>query len=288
MKRSFGENLFNIFNCMLMVLIMVLTLYPFIYVLFASFSNAYDFMSYTGILYRSVGFTLDSYKIVFQNSMILTGLKNTVIVLVLKLAIGLLLTIIGAYFMSCKTAKLAPVFSMAVIVTMFFSGGLIPTYLNVKSFHLDDTLWALVLPVAVNTFNMIITRNAFEAIPDGLSEAAKIDGAGHVRILFEILVPMIIPTIAVITLYYSVEVWNSWFTAMIYLRKKYLYPLQLVLREILIMNNVGAMASGGDNEAVAETVQYAVMIVATLPILLVYPFLQKYFVKGVMVGAVKG
>ena len=144
------------------------------------------------------------------------------------------------------------------------------------------------LPVAVNTFNMIITRNAFEAIPDGLSEAAKIDGAGHVRILFEILVPMIIPTIAVITLYYSVEVWNSWFTAMIYLRKKYLYPLQLVLREILIMNNVGAMASGGDNEAVAETVQYAVMIVATLPILLVYPFLQKYFVKGVMVGAVKG
>lgn len=287
-RHTIGEEVFHVCNVVFMLALMLVTLYPFLYTLFASFSNAYEFMSHTGLLLKPVGFTLDSYKFVMKNNMIFIGLKNTVLVLAGRLILGMLLTIIGAYFMSCRTARLSPVFSLAVVITMFFSGGLIPSYLNVQSFGLDNTLWALILPVTVNTFNMIITRNALEAIPDGLVEAARIDGAGHIRILFRILVPMIIPTLAVVTLYYSVETWNSWFTAMIYLRKKTLYPLQLVLREILILNNVGIMASGGDNEAIAETVQYAVMIVATVPILLVYPFLQKYFVKGVMVGAVKG
>lgn len=287
-KRTFGEKVFNVINIFIMLLVVTVTLYPFLYVLMASFSSANEFMSHRGLLIKPLGFTLDSYKFVMKNSMIFIGFKNTLIVLITRLALGLLLTVIGAYFMSLKTAKLSKVFSIGVVITMFFSGGLIPNYLNVKSFGIDNSLLALILPVAINTFNMIITRNAIDAIPDGLSEAAMIDGAGHTRVLFSIIVPMIIPTLAVITLYYSVETWNSWFTAMIYLRKKSLYPLQLVLREILIMNSVGNIANGGDNEAIAETVQYAVMMVATVPILVVYPFLQKYFVKGVMVGAVKG
>ena len=173
---------------------------------------------------------------------------------------------------------------------MFFSGGLIPFYLIVKGLHINNTLWALILPVAVNTFNLIIMRTQFASIPESMEESAVIDGAGHFTILFRIIVPLSLPTVAVIVLYYAVSHWNAWFNAMIFIQKRELYPLQLILREILIQNDTNTMIQNINTEEqqmVSETVKYAVIIVATLPILVLYPFLQKYFTKGVMVGAIK-
>ncbi len=293
MKKTKGEKVFNVFNVLLMLIIALVTLYPFYYVAVASFSRSAEFMMHEGFLFKPLGFTLDAYKVVMRNNKILTGFINTLFLLVVKGSLSMLLTIIGAYVLSKKDAMLVPAAMFLIIVTMFFSGGMIPTYLNVRSFGLDNKIWTLVFPTAINTFNLIIMRNAFEAVPKDIDEAASIDGAGCIRTLFMIMIPLVVPTIMVILLYYAVDIWNSWFDAMLYLRKKSLYPLQLVLREILINNNTngmqGGMASaGGDNETMAESVQYAVMMVATVPILLVYPFLQKYFVNGIMLGAVKG
>ena len=178
-----------------------------------------------------------------------------------------------------------------IIFTMYFSGGLIPSYLNVKSLGLDNTLWALILPNAMSAYNMIIMRTSFASIPDSLEESAKLDGANHFIIMCRIVIPLSGSIIAVIILYYAVTHWNSWFNAMIYLRDRTKYPLQLVLREILIQNDAGNMLDDFkalEQGSVAETIKYATIVVGTLPIMAVYPFLQKYFVKGVMIGAVKG
>ena len=172
-----------------------------------------------------------------------------------------------------------------VVVTMFFSGGLIPTYLNVRSLGMDNSLTALIIPTALNTFNLILLRTAFYGVPDSLEESARLDGAGDLRILFTIMVPLILPSIMVVALYYMVDTWNAWFDAMIYLRNRKLFPLQLLLREILVESMV---KEEGDMETTTETIQYSVMVVSTVPILIVYPFMQKYFVKGATVGAVKG
>ena len=167
---------------------------------------------------------------------------------------------------------------------------MIPGYLNVRSLGLFDSIWALIFPVALNTFNMIILKTNFMSIPASLEESAKLDGAGHGTILFKIFVPLSKATLAVLVLYYGVAHWNSWFNAMMYIQNRELYPLQLILREILIVNDTSNMTAGNavDVEQVSDTITYAVVIVTTLPILAIYPFLQKYFVKGVMVGAVKG
>lgn len=270
-----------------MLLLMLVTLYPFLYILFASFSAASQFMAHEGILWHPVGFTLSAYKIVFQNRQIITGFCNTLIVLVSKLCLSMVLTIIGAYFFTRKNALLVPFFTIMIVFTMFLDCGLIPRYLNVKSMHLDNSLLALIIPTALTTYNLIILRTAFAGIPPSMEEAAIVDGANRVVTLVQILVPLVVPTIMVCVLYYAVDTWNAWFDAMIYLRSENLYPLQLVLREILIRNSTQGMTPGTDTETMAETIQYAVMMVATLPILLVYPFLQKYFVKGVMIGSVK-
>lgn len=289
-KKTKGERIFNVFNVIFMLIVAFLTLYPFYYVAIASLSKSSDFMMYSGFLYKPLGFNVEAYRIVFRDSRILRGFLNTLIILVTRVSLAMLLTIIGAYVLSRKNARLVPKLMFLVIVTMFFSGGMIPIYLNVRSLGLDNTMAALVLPSVINTFNLIIMRNAFEAIPRDIEEAAAIDGAGSVNTLFTIMLPLVVPTVMVVLLYYAVEVWNSWFDAMLYIRKKTLYPLQLILREILINNNTNGMNNNGgsDMETMAETVQYAVMMVATVPILIVYPFLQKYFVNGVMVGAVKG
>jgi putative aldouronate transport system permease protein len=180
-----------------------------------------------------------------------------------------------------------------IIITMYFNGGLIPNYFNIKELGLYNSIWSLILPGAISTFNLIILRTAFLAVPDSLEESAKLEGANHFVILFRIILPLTMPTVAVLILYYAVGHWNSWFNAMIYLKTRTKFPLQLILREILIQNDSTSMTAGmsgdtGDKLAIAETIRYATIIVATLPILCVYPFLQKYFTKGVMVGAVKG
>ena len=216
--------------------------------------------------------------------------KNTLIILVIAVTLNMFLTALGAYFMSRKNVMLKKPITLLIIFTMYFSGGLIPVYLNVKSLGLLDTYAALILPVAINTFNLIIMRTAFASIPESLEESARLDGAGHFRLLFQIILPLSKATVAVILLYYAVEHWNSWFNAMIYLNDRNKFPLQLVLQEILIQNDTSSMTqmvSAGDSSSVGETVKYAVIIVSSLPIFCIYPFIQKYFEKGVMIGAVK-
>ena len=273
-----------------MLLLIAVTLYPFLHVIFASISNSNLLMAHRGILIFPQGLSAAAYKAVLQNNMIYTGYTNTLIILVAGLTLSIILTCFAAYALSRRDLVIKKHLMMFIVFTMFFSGGLIPFYYTVSNLGLNNTLWALILPSAINTFNMIILRTNFENVPASLEESANLDGAGDLTVLFRIVIPISLPTIAVVTLYYAVAIWNSWFNAMIFIRDKDLYPLQLVLREILIGNETSAMqVTGdlGDMQATAETIKYAVMIVATLPILVVYPFLQKYFVKGALVGAVK-
>jgi putative aldouronate transport system permease protein len=292
MRATTGERNFNALNVLIMTFMMIITVYPILFVLFASLSDPVEMMAHTGILLRPLGkVTLGAYQAVAENPNILQGFLNTVFIVVVGTTFNIFMTALGAYFLSRKGVLFRDFFMMAIVFTMFFSGGLIPVYFTVRDLHLDNTLWALIIPGAVNTYNLIIMRTAFAAIPDSLEESAKLDGAGHLRILFNIMLPLAGPTIAVMVLYYGVAHWNSWFNAMIYLRKRELFPLQLILREILILNETSNMTTGagaGDMEMIGETIKYAIIVVATLPILVLYPFLQRYFVKGVMIGAVKG
>lgn len=291
-KRSKAEQAFNIFNIILMFVLMVVTLYPLLYVLFASLSDASKLMQHSRLLFKPLGLNLSSYKIVIQDRQILSGYMNTIIVVVAGVLISMVLTILGAYTLSRKNLYWGKMISMIVIIPMFFSGGLIPFYLLVKNLGMLDSLWALILPTALSTYNMMIMRTALAGVPKALEEAAEIDGANPLVVLFRILIPLTIPTIAVLILYYAVANWNSWFNAMLFLPKaKEKWPLQLVLRNLLIQNQTDDLTSGvaaADKFSVSETIKYATIIVSTLPILCLYPFLQKYFLKGVMVGSVKG
>lgn len=290
-KRSKGEKVFNVFNIIFMIVMMIVTVYPLLHVVFASVSDSNELLAHRGLLLKPIGFNFAAYKMVFKNPMIVRGYINTLIVVVFGVALNILMTSLAAYVLSRKDFLWKSTLMFFVVFTMFFSGGLIPFYFTVKSLHIDDSYLALILPVAINTFNLIIMRTSFEAIPDSLEESAKLDGANHFTILFKIILPLSLPIVAVMVLYYAVFHWNAWFNAMIFINDRSLYPLQLVLREILIQNDTSVMAAGigaGDQEAIGESIKYAVIVVATLPILCVYPFLQKYFVKGALVGAVKG
>lgn len=290
-KHSKAEQVFNVFNILLMLALMIITLYPLLYVLFASLSDASRLMQHSGLLLKPLGLNLSSYNLVIHNPLIISGYINTIIVVVSSVLLSMFLTILGAYTLSRKGLYWGKLISLIVIFPMFFSGGLIPFYLLIKNLGMIDSLWALILPTAISTYNMMIMRTAFASIPKALEEAAEIDGANPITILFRILVPLTIPTIAVLILYYAVANWNSWFNAMLFMPSKQRWPLQLVLRDLLIQNQTSDMTSGvaaADKFSVSETIKYATIIVSTLPILCLYPFLQKYFLKGVMVGSVKG
>lgn len=290
-KTSFGSKVFDTINVLIMLAIILVTFYPMVHILFASFSGGNALLAHTGLLLWPVDFSLEGYRMVFKDPMILRGYLNTIFVVVVGSVISVALTALGAYFLSRKKVMLQKPVMLYIIFTMFFSGGMIPFYFTVTELGLYNSLWSLVLPTAVNTFNLIIMRTGFASIPVSLEESAKLDGAGHLTILFRIVLPLSMPVIAVIILYYAVEKWNSWFNAMMFIQDRVKYPLQLVLRGILLSNDTSAMTGGVstvDQEASGESIKYGVIIVATLPVLLVYPFLQKYFVKGVMVGAVKG
>lgn len=290
-KRSKGEKIFNVFNIIFMIAMMIITIYPLLHVVFASVSDSNELLAHRGLLLKPVGFNFSAYNMVFKNPMIVRGYINTLIIVVVGVALNILMTSLAAYVLSRKNVLWRSTLMFFVVFTMFFSGGLIPFYFTVKALHIDNSYLSLILPVAINTFNLIIMRTSFEAIPDSLEESAKLDGANHFTILFKIILPLSLPIVAVMVLYYAVFHWNAWFNAMIFINDRSLYPLQLVLREILIQNDTSVMAAGvgmGDQEAIGESIKYAVIVVATLPILCVYPFLQKYFVKGALVGAVKG
>ncbi len=289
-KKSAGEKTCNVFNHILLAFIAVLCLYPMLYVAFASVSNSNLLTQHSGILLRPQGFSLNAYKMVFTNPMIGKGYLNTLFVLLVGLVLQIIMTSLGAYVLSRRTLMWRKALMMVVTITMFFSGGMIPTYLNMRDLHLTNTLWGLIIPFMISAYNMIILRTSFESIPESLVEAARIDGATHVTVLFRVVLPLSKAIIAVMILYYGVSTWNGWFWASTILRDREMYPLQVILREILLQNSTSNMTGGTsveDMESVAATVKYATIMVATVPILCIYPFLQKYFAAGVMVGAVK-
>lgn len=289
-KKSASDHIFNSILGILMIFLAIITLYPFVYVLAASLSNPAAFISFKGILLWPIDITLRSYKAVLNNPNIFIGYKNTLFVVGVGTTINVIFTCMGGYFLSRKGPLLKKPIMFMIVLTMFIEGGLIPNYILVQNLGLYDSLWALIIPGALNTFNMIIMRTQFQSIPIGLEEAARLDGANDWVILFKIILPLSVATIAVIGLFYAVGHWNSWFQANIYISSKTKFPLQLILRNIMINSEVDEMTIGsalGESYAMSFTVKYATVIVATVPILVVYPFIQKYFVKGVMIGSLK-
>jgi len=300
-NESVGGKIFNTINTFFLILLSAICLYPIIHVLFASFSEPLELMKHRGLLMKPLGFTVNGYILVFKNPNIINGYINTLFYVIVGTALNLLLTSMGAYALSRRNILWKNAMMFCITFTMFFGGGLIPTYLLVKSVGLINTRWALIIPGLIGTYNLIIMRTSFAAIPDSLEESAKIDGANDFTVLFKIIMPVSKAVLAVILLFYAVGHWNAWFNAMIYLRDRKLFPLQLILREILISNDLQSMSRTGGQAAEAMTqanadtvylsrvlVQYCTIIVATVPILLLYPFVQKYFVKGVMIGSLKG
>ncbi len=289
-KRTIGDYIFDSMNYILLAILTLMTLYPFLYVIFASLSSPAELTAHKGLLLKPLEFNLDAYKAVLKNPIIYSGYRNTIFIVVVGTAYNIIMTSMGAFVLSRKNFFWRGPITVMIIFTMFFGGGLIPSFLLVQKLGLMNKIWALIIPGAIGTWNLIIMRTTFQGIPDSLVESAHMDGANDIVILFKIVIPLALPTIAVMVLYYGVGHWNAWFSAMIYLRKRELWPLQLALREILISSNTDDMMSGiaQDRQAIGETIKYATIMVATLPILAAYPFLQKYFVKGVMVGALKG
>lgn len=283
-KMTAGERIFQVFNYTFLTLLAFVCVYPLWHVLMASFSSSAELLAHQGLLLKPLNFTLECYKRVFANKYILTGYINTIKWLVLGVSTSMLMTTLGAYFFSRRDVLLRRPLMILVTFTMFFSGGIIPFYLNLSELHLTNTIWGLVIPFCISTYNMIILRTSFESIPESLVEAAKLDGAGNVQILVKIMLPLSKATLAVLVLYYGVTIWNSWFWASHIIQDRADMPLAVFLRNILIENQMQAMDSGMPT---AEGIKYAVIVVATMPILMIYPFIQKYFTKGVMVGAVK-
>jgi putative aldouronate transport system permease protein len=291
-RKSLSDIIFNSANILFMLFLIVLTLYPFLYVVFASLSDSSELVKHTGVLLYPKGLSFDAYRLVFKNPNIYSGYRNTLIILVFGTLFNLLMTSLGAYVLSRRDLPFKKILMLMIVFTMYFHGGLIPKYLLVyDTLNLGNKLLALIIPKAISTYNMIVMRTSFMGIPGEIEESATVDGANDFTVLFRIILPMSMPVVAVMILFYGIAHWNAWFEAMIYLRNRSLYPLQLIIRDILILNSTDSMATesmDANRVAIGESLKYATIVVATVPVLVIYPFLQKYFVKGVMVGALKG
>lgn len=292
MKKTAGEIIFDIINTLFMLVMIVVTLYPILYVLFASLSDSNRLLAHSGLLVKPIGLQFAAYKEVLKNPMVISGFGNTLYYVVFGSFLSMVVTTLAAFALSRKRLWIKKYINVIIVITMFFSGGLIPTFLQVKELGLYGSRMAIILPTLLSTYNLIVLRTAFYAFPESLEEAAKIDGANDFQVLFKLVIPLSKATMAVVLLFYAVAKWNDWFQASIYLRERSKYPLQLYLREVLINSSTDSMTTGAstgqDALAVSESIKYATVMVSTLPILIIYPFLQKYFVKGVMIGAVKG
>ncbi|MFB7813944.1 carbohydrate ABC transporter permease [Paenibacillus chitinolyticus] len=291
--QSTREKAFDWAVYALLTIVSLIVLYPLVFVLVASFSSPEAVMRGEVWLWPK-DITWMGYTKIFQNNEILTGYLNTIVYTVVGTAINLILSVAAAYPLSRKDFAGRNAISALMVFTMFFSGGMVPTYLLVKNLGMLNTMWALVIPGAVSVYNIIIMRTFFQSsIPGEMQEAASIDGCSNLGILWKIVLPLSMPIIAVMILFYSVGHWNSYFSGLMYLTDRDKYPLQLFLREILIQGQMQEMLGVGDdsharNVMEGEAIKYAVVIVANLPVLMLYPFLQRYFVKGVMIGSVKG
>lgn len=292
LQRTKGQKIFAVFNTIGMILLSIIFILPIWHVAMGSISNPLKVSANTGLILKPLGSpTLGGYKLVLQNNLIFNSYGNTLIYVVCATAFGLVLNILAAYVMSRKNLMFKGIIVFLVTFTMIFNGGLIPTYMIVRNLGMLDTRWALIIPASVTAYNIILMRTSFAEIPEEMLEAARIDGAGNFRILWQIIVPVSKSIIAVIVLFYAIQHWNSWFNASIYLTKRELYPLQLTLREIVLLaseNNIVAEADSQDVEIYRPLIKYATIMVSVIPMMIIYPFVQKYFVTGVMIGSVKG
>ncbi|WP_257348919.1 carbohydrate ABC transporter permease [Pseudalkalibacillus decolorationis] len=296
-KETKADKTFKIFNYSFLFIALMIVLYPLIYIVSASVSDP-SAVNSGEMWFLPKGFTLEGYKLIFENEQIWKGYLNTIFYTVLGTLINLAVTLPAAYALARKDFVGRGFLTGLFVLTMFFSGGLIPTYLLVKDLGMIDTIWAMVLPNAAAVWNIIISRIYFQVtIPTELEESARMDGCSNFKMFMKIVLPLSAPIIAVMALFYGVGHWNGYFNALIYLSDKDLYPLQLVLREILVLQEMSSSTANitesmaeamHSKEQLAAIIKYGVMIVSTLPIIVVYPFLQRYFVKGVMIGSLKG
>ena len=294
-SKKFTDYLFECVNLLLLTLLTICCLYPCLYVLWASLSEPVQLYTGSKVLLWPRGFNTGAFMLVFKNPNIWMGYRNTLLYVVAGTALGMLLCILGAFVLSRSRFPGQSFFMTVLIITMFFGGGLIPTYVVMQSYGLLNTVWSQILLGSMSTYNLILVMSYFRSIPESLEESAHLDGASDWVTLWKIYVPLSVPSLAVVALYFIVAKWNNWMTSAIYLTKRSLFSLQLILKEILISGNTEAAGmensvSGGaaDYQAYSEAVKYATIVVSTLPVLCVYPFLQKYFMKGIMLGASKG
>ncbi|WNQ09235.1 carbohydrate ABC transporter permease [Paenibacillus aurantius] len=266
------------------------TLLPFVYMIAVSLSKDVYVLKGEVSLWPK-GFNLKMYRLVLNDPRITTSYLNTILYVALGTTVSLLITSAGAFAISKKEMPLHKTFTLLIVFTMFFSGGMIPTFLVVKSYGLIDTIWAMVLPTAISTWNLIVMRTFFSAMPKEIEESGKLDGLNDIGIFFRLVLPLSTAVLATIGLFYAVGIWNNFTSALLYLRDQDRFPLQVVLRNIVLQGQITSSdvsSVGGDNLVVDDSLKFATIVVSTLPILLVYPFLQKYFVKGAMIGSVKG
>lgn len=292
LKRTPGQKIFAVFNTIGLILLSIVFLLPVWHVLIGSVSDPLMVTAHSGLLITPLGdMTLGGYGLVLQNSNIVRAYANTIIVVVAATLLGLLLTILAAYVMSVRGLYWKKPINFLVTFTMIFNGGLIPTYMVVRNLKMLDTYWALIIPGCCVAYNIIIMRTSFSEIPEAMMEAATIDGAGHWRILFQIVLPVSKAIIAVIILFYAIQHWNAWFNASIYLKDRTLFPLQLVLREIVLNSSENSIVADANTDSVdiyRPLIKYCSIMVSVIPMMIIYPFVQKYFVTGVMIGSVKG
>jgi len=293
-KRTPGEKIFDAANYLIMTALLIVFIYPLYYCLCASLSDGAKLMVHSGLLLYPAGFSLKSYEILLLDRYIPRAVFNTVFYVVAGTLISLLMTTMAAYVLSRKRYALKKALLYMIVIPMYFSGGLIPFYIVVKiMLQLGDTIWAVLLPSAVNSFYIFIMVTYFKTLPDSLEESAYIDGANEFTILFRIIVPISMPVIAVMIVYYGVGQWNSWFNAGIFLslRRFELQPLQLQLRDILLQNSpLNLNLSGTDfftQQQYKTLIKFSLIMLTVAPIILIYPMVQKYFVKGVMIGSMK-
>lgn len=283
-KATPGERVFQACNYVFLTLLAFVCLYPMWHVLMASFSDSDALIAHSGLLLLPVELSPDAYKRVLSNHLVWIGYWNTLKLLVLGVSWQMVMTTLGAYVLSRREFMLRRPIMLAITFTMFFSGGTIPTYLNIQQLGLKGSIWGLILPFSISTYNMIILRTSFESMPESLLEAARIDGAAPLTCLLRIVLPLNKASLSVIALYYGVGTWNAWFWASQLMGERTRMPLSVVLRDILINSQMQQMDNGVTN---LEGIKYALIVVATVPILCVYPFIQEYFAQGVMIGAVK-
>lgn len=288
-KRSLGERIFNVVNIILVVMLVFICLFPFLNTLANSLSDD-NAIAAGKVSVIPVGWQLDSYKYVLMNKNVMRSLGVTVTVTIIGTAINMLLTFITAYPLSRRDLKGKGVIMNFIVITMLFNGGMIPNFLVVKSLGLLNTLWSIILPGAISTFNLIVMKTFFEGLPFEIQESASIDGCNNIQILFKIVLPLALPSIATLTLFYAVAHWNNYFNPMLYITEPKLFTLQIKMRQLLLEGNQAELTEGLSSVATVsqESLKGATIIFSTLPILICYPWLQKYFVKGVTVGAVKG